>query len=165
MGSNIPMPVSLLDNKINRMSKAEVAAREANEVKGCESKLTPPKGLSPVAKAEWRRVVRLYRQLESDIINDLDLSLLAGYCESVAVYKEAQKAYQKEPLVTETPTGRLVESPYLRIMDTALKQIARAAEQLCLSPVGRARMGVLAAKKQVQEDPMEQWLQKKQKSG
>jgi hypothetical protein len=30
--------------------------------------------------------------------------------------------------------------------------IARYAEQLCLSPVGRARMGVLAAKKEIEED-------------
>ena len=38
----------------------------------------------------------------------------------------------------------------------------KASEQLCLSPVGRARMGVLAAKKQKAEDPMEQWLARKQ---
>ena len=31
--------------------------------------------------------------------------------------------------------------------------IAKYAEQLCLSPVGRARMGVLAAKKEEEADP------------
>ena len=139
------------------MTKAELKARTEGEVGGCEAKLTPPKELSPEAKKEWKRVVRLYRQLDHDVINDLDLTLLANYCESVAVYKAAQVAYRTAPLVTED--GK--ESPYLRIMDTCVKQIAKAADQLCLSPVGRARMGVIAAKKAVEKDPMEQWLQRK----
>ena len=38
--------------------------------------------------------------------------------------------------------------------------IAKYAEQLCLSPVGRARMGVIAAKREVADDPMTAFFKK-----
>ena len=153
----------LKDNAKDRHTKAELEARAEAEVSGAEAKLRPPKELSKVARAEWRRIVRLYRQLDHDVINDLDITLLAAYCESVAVYKAAEAKYQEEPLARFDYDGmKWIENPYLKIMDNASKQIAKAAEQLCLSPVGRARMGVLAAKKQKAADPMEQWLARKQ---
>lgn len=153
------------DGKRPHRSKSELQTRADAEPTGAEALLKPPKELSKEARKEWHRVVRLYRQLDAEIINDLDMAMLSNYCENVAIYKAAQLAYRSEPLVYTDNNGKQFENPNLRIMDTAGKAIARAADQLCLSPVGRARMGVLAAKKQVQEDPMEQWLQKKQKSG
>ena len=40
------------------------------------------------------------------------------------------------------------------------QNIIKYAEQLCLSPVGRARMGVAAAKKAAESDPMAAYLSK-----
>ena len=62
----------------------------------------------------------------------------------------AQKKYKTMPLV-DLERGK--ESPYLKVMWREGANIARYAEQLCLSPVGRARMGVLAAKKEIEDDP------------
>ena len=150
------------DNGKDRHTKAELAARSEHEVTGATSKLRPPKELSPAAAKEWRRIVKLYRQLDAEVINDLDVNLLAAYCENVAIYKKAEAEYQHTPLAEwDDDAGKFIENPYLRIMDNAAKTIARTAEQLCLSPVGRARMGVLAAKKQRETDPMEQWLSRK----
>lgn len=166
MGSHVPKLSVLTDNKITRYTKAEMQARAEAEPTGAEAKLRPPKELSKVARAEWRRVVRLYRQLDAEVINDLDLSLLATYCENVAIYKAAEAEYQNERLARfDYEHMKWIENPYLKIMDTAGKNIARAAEQLCMSPVGRARMGVLAAKKAKATDPMEQWLARKQNNG
>ena len=95
----------------------------------------------------------------------MDVTLLAAYCENVAIFKEAETRYQEEPLTQrDAESGKWIESPYLKILDNAAKNIMKAAEQLCLSPVGRARMGVLAAKKQRAEDPMEQYLKRRQES-
>lgn len=158
-----PQLMVLKDNAKDRHTKAEIDARAEAEVTGADSKLRPPKELTKAARAEWRRVVKLYRQLDAEVINDLDLHLLAAYCESVAIYKAAETKYEQEPLAKFDYDGmKWIENPYLKIMDTASKQIMKAAEQLCLSPVGRARMGVLAAKKQKASDPMEQWLARKQ---
>lgn len=151
------------DNGVDRHTKAEMASRAEAEPSGAEAKLRPPKELSKAARAEWRRIVRLYRQLDQEVINDLDLNLLSAYCESVAVYKAAEAKYETEPLARfDYDSMKWIENPYLKIMDNASRQIMKAAEQLCLSPVGRARMGVLAAKKQKANDPMEQWLARRQ---
>ena len=97
------------------------------------------------------------------MINDLDVNLLAAYCENVAIFQKAETAYQGEKLAKFDYDGmKWIENPYIRIMDGAAKNIMKAAEQLCLSPVGRARMGVLAAKKQRASDPMEQYLARRQ---
>lgn len=158
-----PQLTVVKDNAKDRHTKGELEARREHEVTGAEAKLKPPRGLSPEAKKEWRRVVKLYRQLDQEVINDLDVNLLAAYCENVAIFQKAETAYQGEKLAKFDYDGmKWIENPYIRIMDGAAKNIMKAAEQLCMSPVGRARMGVLAAKKQKAADPMEQYLARRQ---
>ena len=147
-----PRPFSVVDNKKNRYTKQEMQAREAAEPKGCSDMLEPPDELEGAALTEWNRVVKIYRELDSKILNDLDIATLSAYCESVAIYKQAQREYKKGSLVIKDE-GRIKENPYLRIMRLEGANIAKYAEQLCLSPVGRARMGVMAAKKEVDDDP------------
>ena len=152
-----PRPFSVVDNKTNRYTKKEMEAREAAEPTGCSDNLEPPEELEGAALAEWGRVVGLYRELDSKILNDLDIATLSAYCESVAIYKKAQKEYKKGSLVIKDE-GRIKENPYLKIMRLEGANIAKYAEQLCLSPVGRARMGVIAAKKEVEKDPLDNLL-------
>ncbi len=152
-----PRPFSVVDNKTNRYTKKEMEAREAAEPKGCADMLDPPEEIDGAALTEWKRVVKLYRELDSKILNDLDISTLAVYCESVAIYKKAQTEYKKGSLVIKDE-GRIMENPYLKIMRLEGANIAKYAEQLCLSPVGRARMGVIAAKKEVEKDPLDNLL-------
>lgn len=158
-----PQPAAAKENETAHLTKAELKARADNEPKGCPAELKPPKTLSKSAKNEWKRIVKLYRQLDAEVINDLDLNTLSAYCESVAIYQAAQAAYPEEPLVDFDKDGKPIENPYLAIMRKEGVNIAKYAEQLCLSPVGRARMGVLAAKKNEKSD-MAQWMERKRKN-
>lgn len=151
------------DNSTAHLTKAELKARAENEPKGCSAELKPPKTLSKPAKNEWKRITKLYRQLDAEVINDLDLNTLSAYCESVAIYQAAQEAYQTMPLVDYDEDGRAFENPYLSILRKEGLNIAKYAEQLCLSPVGRARMGVLGAKKEEKSD-MAKWLERKRQN-
>lgn len=155
-----PTPLKLVDNAKARHTKETMEGRQDGEPEGCTDKLTPPRTLSPDAKKEWRRVVKLYRQLNTKIINDLDVSTLSAYCESVAIYRRAQTEYQNKPLVYMNADGRPAENPYISIMRREGQNIAKYSEQLCLSPIGRARMGVAAAKKEAESDPMAAYLSK-----
>lgn len=155
-----PTPLKLVDNVKARHTKETIDGRQSGEPEGCTDKLTPPRTLSTDAKKEWRRVVKLYRQLNAKIINDLDISTLSAYCESVAIYRKAQTEYQNKPLVYMNADGRPAENPYISIMRREGQNIAKYAEQLCLSPIGRARMGVAAAKKEAESDPMAAYLNK-----
>ncbi len=147
-----PTPLQLVDNKKDRKTKRELEKREKYEVGGCSALLEPPKELEGEALEEWNRIIPLYRELNMDILNDLDLNVLSAYCESVAIYKKAQKSYKKQPLIG-IADGKVIENPYLKILSREGANIAKYAEQLCLSPVGRARMGVLGAKKELEDDP------------
>jgi len=155
-----PVPIGVLDNKTDRRTKEQLEARAANEPTGCSDELKPPKELSKEAKKEWRRLVKLYRELNISILNDLDLGLLAAYCESRAVFIEAQKMWQTGELYYTDKKGERRENPWIKIMDREGLNIAKYGEQLALSPVGRARIGTAKAKKELEDDPMSALLQK-----
>ena len=149
----------LADNDKCRYTKAELDAREAAEPRGCSDKLTPPKTLSKLARTEWRRVVGLYRELESPILNDLDVGVLTAYCEARAIYIAAERGYSVSPIpIVKDRSGDVFENPYLGVMRKEAAIIAKLSEQLCMSPVGRARMGVAAAKREKDGDEMEALL-------
>lgn len=149
------------DNKTLHKTKEELEIREKALPKGCVDDLTPPEHLSAVAREEWERVVELYRQLDNAIVNNLDMNTLAAYCECVSVYREAEIKYQTLPLVTQDGKGRYVENPYLAIMRKEGLNILRYSEQLCLTPVGRARMGMATVKGKKEQSAMEEWLSRK----
>ena len=149
--------LSIIHDRREHRSASEIQARTDNEPKGCDANFRAPSQLSEEAKKEWRRLVKLYRQLEQPVLNDLDLSILAAYCESVAIYQKAQVDYQAPPwngqLVGKLPgSNALSENPYLKIMTREGQNMAKYAEQLCLSPVGRARMGLAKAKQDPGKD-------------
>lgn len=154
--------LSVIEDKRPHRSKDFIQGRLDNEPRGCDARFEPPEELSKGALKEWRRVVALYSQLDSEVLNDLDVSVLAAYCESVAIYKQAQKEYQKIPLFGQDPkTKQPMENPYIKIMNREGQNMARYAEQLCLSPVGRARMGLAKEKKELAQDPMDEVLQRR----
>lgn len=154
--------LSVIEGRRPHRSKEELQARTDNEPKGCAARFKAPKELSPEARKEWRRLIALYRDLNVEVLNDLDASVLSAYCESVAIYRKAQETYQKFPLLGKDPeTGQPVENPYLRIMNREGQSMARYAEQLCLSPVGRARMGLAREKREAAQDPMAEVLQRR----
>lgn len=147
-----PTPITVA-GKYHR-SNDELEDRFEHEPKGCSDALEPPSTLSKRAKAEWKRLVVLYRQLEQPILNDLDLGVLAAYCEARAVFIEAEAQYKKNPeLFVFTDKGP-VTNPCITLMEKQGQLIAKYGEQLALSPVGRARFGIAKAKQEAQDDPM-----------
>ena len=164
-GGRTPKLTVLDGERKSHLTKAEIEARTNGEPKGCVDDLTPPEFLSAVAKTEWERVVELYRQLDNAIVNNLDMNTLAAYCECVAVYRDAEEQYQKLPLISYDDKGRAVENPYLAIMRKEGLNILRYSEQLCLTPVGRARMGMATVKGKKEQSAMEEWLSRKKQQG
>lgn len=152
-------PLALIDPTKNHITAAEIEGRKANTPSsGQKTKLKCPSGMSEAGAKEWKRIVRLYKEAEKnsgfDFVDDLDESLLASYCEAYAVWKGAQRDYQTLPLV-QFIDGKYIENPYLIVMDREVKKMVSLADKLCLSPVGRAKLGLARTKAQAQvEDPM-----------
>lgn len=140
-----PIPGELIDPKKSKQSKDEIDKRRLieNSLK-TTSKLSCPGHLSDDAKKEWRRIMRLYKQMESSILCDLDQTALSMYCEAVAIYKKAQTTWCKvQQVLGANAKSQDVIDKCLDVMNRQIKVVSSLAEQLCLTPVGRARMGLM----------------------
>lgn len=144
-----PTPAALIDPVEHKKSYDEIEARkEAEASLQTKSDLRCPSYVSKEAKKEWRRIMKLYRGMDAEILNDLDVMALVMYCEATAVYKKAQETWVKyQQVVAVNPEAQRVLDKCFQTMERQTKIISSLSEQLCLTPVGRARMGMNAAKK------------------
>jgi P27 family predicted phage terminase small subunit len=154
-----PTPASLIDHQVFKKSAKVIEAR-----KEVESKLTStallkcPSYISSEAKKEWKRIMKLYRKMEADILSDLDIMALVMYCEATAIYKEAQSVWAKYgKVVASNPEAQRVLDKTFITMEKQTKIVSSLSEQLCLTPVGRARMGMNAVN-QKEPNKLEQLL-------
>lgn len=150
-------PVSALSEKTRHKDKEMMETRKKveNRLK-TDNNLSCPKELSPVAQKEWRRVMRLYRKMDAKILNDLDVSALSMYCEAVAMWKKAQAQWKAcGKVFSEDKYEQSVINKVRTIMNEQVKVVISLAEQLCLSPVGRARFGIGIANKSKEEQELE----------
>lgn len=132
---------------------------------GANAKLTPPKWLSEGAKKEWRRIVKLYRELDVPILNDLDKTALTAYVmekeivdklyaewkkqEYGVLRKDASETSTVEMTANNTPIKKKASSAQKQVVNPLLREIGRhssilrgLAEQLALTPTGRAAIAV-----------------------
>lgn len=157
-----PVPPALIDNKSHKKNHQEIQERkESWEKLKTSTILKVPRHLTPEAKKEWRRVMKLYNLMEADILSDLDQQALIMYCEATAIYKKAQEQWAKlQQVATPNPDGQKLIDSILRTMERQSKIISSLSEQLCLTPVGRARMGMNPTKTE-EEDPLVKLLKRK----
>lgn len=145
-----PLPAKLIDPADHKKSKEEIEARVAVE-SGLKttSFLKCPRFLSPDAQKEWRRVMKLYKQMDSDILCDLDRMAMIAYCEAVSMYNKAQETWARYgQIVAANPEAQRVLDKCRAVMKEQTKIITSLSEQLCLTPVGRARMGMGSVRKE-----------------
>ena len=148
MTGRLPTPAELQDKKKMKKNEKDLDCRKAVEKSfQVVDKLSCPSYLSPLAKKEWKRVMKLYKQMDARILNDLDVTALAMYAEAVAMYQTAQKQWvQVQTLVSSNQASQKLLDKIRTIMNDQVKVVTTLSEQLCLTPVGRARMGVATAK-------------------
>lgn len=160
-GGRKPTAASLVDKKDFKKSGDEIQQRVVIEsaLVDTDAKLKCPKELSPAAKKEWKRIIKLYQKLESRILCDLDITALAMYCEAVAVYQKAQETWTKYGFVVSSNSqAQNMMDKCLKIMNEQTRIISSLSEQLCLTPVGRARMGLMKQKEDTEDEELDELL-------
>lgn len=101
--------------------------------------------------------MRLYRMMDANILSDLDITALVMYCEAWSVYKTAQEQWVKlNTVATTNPASQKVIDTLIDTMNKQAQVVSRLSEQLCLTPVGRARMGINPAKDK--KDPLIEFM-------
>lgn len=152
-GGRKPKPTTKTDwDSTHNYSKAEKEhrARVREGMSKIPDGLSCPKELKdPIAQKEWKRIMPLYRKMDIDVLNDLDVPTLIAYCTAYAIYMRALKRWNESYELTTTLYNdegqpvKIVKNPDLVIFKEQGTLIAKYAEILCLSPVGRIRMGIL----------------------
>jgi P27 family predicted phage terminase small subunit len=141
-----PTPAALIDAGKHKKSKADIEkrARVEEQIRGTTSLLWCPTHLTPEAKREWRRVMKLYKSLDVNILSDLDQTALIMYVEARAIYMKAHETWSKyQTVVAGNPEAQRYLDKAITTMERQTKIINTLADQLCLTPVGRAKMGMM----------------------
>ena len=144
-----PTPANLINPKVHKKSGEDIAKRKEVENKlRTKASLSCPKQISDEAKKEWRRLMRLYKSVDSEILCDLDIQTLIMYCEATAIYKKAQETWREHTaVVSNNEKVQLTLDRCLTIMDRQTRIICKLSEQLCITPMERARMAINASNK------------------
>lgn len=104
-----------------------------------------PKGLPKAAQDVWKVVVA--DLTDSKVLDRADWSVVEVFAVTVARYRQARDELAAWPgLLTEGQKGSAVVNPLATFERDTGKLVVSLAEQLGLSPTGRARLG-LAVKK------------------
>lgn len=153
-----PKPAAIsTGNESNEFKETQARIEQNLQTKAT---LRAPTQLSAEAKKEWRRVMKLYKEMDADILSNLDEMTLIIYCEAVAIYKKAQELWiNYQAVVTTDPRSQTIIDKTFKTMEKQSQIIAKCASDLCLTPVGRARMGINPADKKI-DDPLELMFQK-----
>lgn len=137
-----PKPAVLLESDIKR-TKAEKFDRKESEIECKNNNLKCPSDMTPDAKKEWKRVIGLYNGIDAKVLTDLDIQALRMYCEQTAIFNHATKQLSEfGVLVSTNVEGQKAINYLTKLIEKSSKIIISLSEQLCLTPVGRARMGL-----------------------
>lgn len=97
-----------------------------------------PDWLDRRAKAEWRRISPELERL--GLLTGIDMTAMAGYCQSYARWRQCQEVLAKDGLTFKTESGYLMPRPEVAIGNRALIEVRAFCVQFGLTPSARARM-------------------------
>lgn len=148
-----PMLANQIDKSKAKKSNISLELREnAEKALQVTDKLKCPKDMTEESQKIWRGLMKLYKQMDAKILCDLDKHSLRMYCETYALYLKTQT--EIESMIGTSPTIFLDKrfQSLIRTMNKQCEVCTNLAEKLCLTPIGRARMGVASAKIGLKEE-------------
>lgn len=122
------------------LTKAEIEQKQEQEerIKIDRENLTAPNYLTEKAKAEFERVVKEAKKIE--ILDNLDLSILAIYSSAYAQYLEITEEIQKMDQSYRYITEDNKISPLINAQDKIIKQIMTCSSKLGLATTDRLKL-------------------------
>jgi P27 family predicted phage terminase small subunit len=117
-------------------TQAEIDARQAAAdaaKRKTKVRLTAPKWLTKEALAVWKQTLKQVRGL--DILDNIDGTLLAVYCDTVIKYQEMSK-----PKVEADGTVKVLTNDGVKALQAYARILAQLTDKLGFSPAARARL-------------------------
>jgi|GEM_PF-269386 hypothetical protein len=144
----------IVDISTGKIGKEKIRNRQEQEkkLKIDRESLIAPEWLSPNAKLEFERVVEEVSKI--NILDNLDLSVLAIYCNAYDGYIQTVEILNKEGLIQykETSNGDAlaIAHPAINTQEKYVKQIMQCSTKLGLATTDRLKLVV-----PIREEPAE----------
>lgn len=135
----------IIDISTGKIGKEKIQARKEAEkkLKAERNDLVAPEWLSDNAKIEFERVVNECDKI--NILDNLDLGVLAIYCNAYDGYVETTKKLEVEGLVKKkmTKTGEMeFINPLVNVQEKYVKYIMQSSAKLGLATTDRLKLVV-----------------------
>jgi P27 family predicted phage terminase small subunit len=102
-------------------------------------KLKCPDHLDKVAKAEWKRILRVLGEVSN--LKPVDSTVLAAYCQTYSRWVEAEKKIQDFGMVIKSPkSGFPINSPYVGIANKTLVEMRKLLAEMGMTPAARSKI-------------------------
>lgn len=97
-----------------------------------------PRELNPIARKEWRRVVREMDAL--GMLTQLDRAALAMYAQAWAEWVESVEKLARTGYLIKAPSGYLIQNPFVSIKTQAEKAMAKIGIEFGMTPASRSKI-------------------------
>lgn len=104
-----------------------------------------PPDLGPHGKRLWREIGP--HLLKAGLLTEWDREGFTFLCSSFNLIKECEEILRRDGLTVDGVSGTTKKHPVIAVRNKAMDDFRYWAEQFCLSPVARERMGVTRARK------------------
>ena len=134
----------IIDVSTGKIGKEKIKIRQEQEkkLKADRDDLVAPEWLTPNAKTEFERVVNECEKI--NILDNLDLGVLAIYCNSYDTYIETSKKLEKEGSIKYKTTKDGDEmafiNPLVNVQEKCVKYILQCSTKLGLATTDRLKL-------------------------
>lgn len=141
-----PVKLHVVNGNKAKLSKAELEARAAKEARlkvGTDA-VRPPGWLSKEGKKEFRRLAKELKAV--DLISNLDVDMLAAYCDAYAKYQECTEIIATDglqvPYTNKAGETNLIPHQLLTKKKQLFDQMKYIAAEFGLTPSARAKLAI-----------------------
>jgi P27 family predicted phage terminase small subunit len=99
-----------------------------------------PAYLDERAKQEWRRLVPILKRMK--VLTEADGLMLGNLCVTVSTLVKAQEKLNQLGILYKSPSGYVMQSPLLSVVNQCVETITKLSREFGLSPASRTRLTI-----------------------
>ena len=99
-----------------------------------------PEHLDGRAKKEWKRLVPVLLRMR--VLTEADWMSLANLCQTWSTLVKAQEKLSEMGILYKAPSGYVMQSPLLAIVNQCVDTITKLSREFGLTPAARTRVAV-----------------------
>ena len=111
-----------------------------------------PDHLDERARKEWKRLVPVLRRMR--VLTEADGMTLANLCQTYSTMIKAQAKLNDMGILYKAPSGYVMQSPLLGVVNTCIETINNLSREFGLTPAARSRLRVQPAEREL--DPLDE---------